>query len=102
MTDPPIIHTPIAKIAVSIGQSLTLVCQGHSLPKPKVTWLKKDSVLDLKSTKVSSQSTRVGFAFKDQLTIRDIQSSDIGTYSCVASNYLGNTSVSITLTTKGK
>ncbi|NXT65948.1 SHPS1 phosphatase, partial [Chaetops frenatus] len=85
------LHQPQNKVAVAVGQMLTLRCttSGNAEPGP-VKWLKgwgsgNKTIYDQKTKDPSSRVTRAVSKSNTDFTIhiRDFQPDDVGTYYCV-------------------
>lgn len=81
---PPEIEVERSWVHSGEGYEAQLVCIVHGEPSPNMMWY-QDSFL-LEPTERRSMETRGN---KHTLTIRDVQPSDFGNYSCVAENSLG-------------
>ncbi|KAM9114002.1 neurotrimin isoform 5-T6 [Pangshura tecta] len=80
-------------IGVPVGQKGILQCEASAVPAAEFQWYKDDKRLveGQKGVKVESK------AFFSRLTFFNVSEQDYGNYTCVASNKLGNTNVSIIL-----
>ncbi|XP_030394215.1 neurotrimin isoform X9 [Gopherus evgoodei] len=78
---------------VPVGQKGILQCEASAVPAAEFQWYKDDKRLveGQKGVKVESK------AFFSRLTFFNVSEQDYGNYTCVASNKLGNTNVSIIL-----
>ncbi|XP_074832814.1 neurotrimin isoform X5 [Carettochelys insculpta] len=78
---------------VPVGQKGILQCEASAVPAAEFQWYKDDKrlVQGQKGVKVESK------AFFSRLTFFNVSEQDYGNYTCVASNKLGNTNVSIIL-----
>lgn len=76
------------------GQSVELDCQAASSPPPEVVWLKNGRSVD--------GLERI-FVWEDfSLNVRNLQASDTGTYTCVATNPVGNATLDYKVTVQCK
>ena len=67
------------------GENVTLYCDAIGNPKPRISWTRNGSLIDI------SSNSRIRFSIdKKQLTIRNVSRTDSGEYRCVAKNSLGN------------
>ncbi|XP_050777678.1 neurotrimin isoform X9 [Gopherus flavomarginatus] len=78
---------------VPVGHKGILQCEASAVPAAEFQWYKDDKRLveGQKGVKVESK------AFFSRLTFFNVSEQDYGNYTCVASNKLGNTNVSIIL-----
>lgn len=65
-----------------------MLCRADSVPEPTITWRKKGSSEVL--------------TYGEQLHIVNANSSDDGSYTCTASNYLGQDTKEVTLNVQSK
>ena len=79
------------------GGSIQLSCEGSGYPTPTITWEKMGRPLRSENNVFINSGT-------GQLTIRDVTSSDTGTYSCVVANSEEKieTSTSVHVVPKGR
>ena len=79
------------------GGSIQLSCEGSGYPTPTITWEKMGRPLRSENNVFINTGT-------GQLTIRDVTSSDTGTYSCVVANSEEKieTSTSVQVVPKGR
>ncbi|NXD00381.1 TMIG1 protein, partial [Certhia familiaris] len=71
---------------VEEDKDVTLTCNSKSNPQAQSTWLKDNQSLTLQQSRHELYQTSEVF----QLSIRKVQKSDNGTYSCVVKSPLGN------------
>ncbi|XP_066603914.1 roundabout homolog 2-like isoform X2 [Prorops nasuta] len=86
---PPIIELGPANQTLPLKSVGTLPCRAVGTPIPKVQWHKDGVLIQLGS--------RITMASNGTLIISDLQASDAGLYTCIASSESGNTSWSATL-----
>lgn len=67
-------------------KDVTLTCNSKSNPQAQSTWLKDNQSLTLQQSRHELYQTSEVF----QLSIRKVQKSDNGTYTCVVESLLGN------------
>ena len=79
-------------IPVHFGDNVTLDCSTSSLPEATVTWSKTDS-----NGCFANFSKTSG----DRIVVDKTQPVDVGTYRCTASNALGSTIKTITISSSG-
>ncbi|XP_072165907.1 roundabout homolog 2-like [Diadema setosum] len=71
------------------GETITLVCAAEGEPQPSIRWIKKDgSMPEGRYTKLKDSSLR----------IRNAETSDTGTYVCIAQNDWGDRNVEVHVT----
>ncbi|XP_046817776.1 roundabout homolog 2-like isoform X2 [Vespa crabro] len=87
---PPIIELGPANQTLPVKSVATLPCRAVGTPTPKVHWHKDGVLIQL--------GNRITMANNGTLFIDDLQMSDSGLYTCIASSESGNTSWSATLT----
>lgn len=84
----PKVKKQLEDIVANVGDLIaTLSCDLEGHPDPQITWFKNDKELVIPSAKYqarSSDSLR-------ELTVKNIEESDAGCYSCRATNDLGTT-----------
>lgn len=90
----PEIHVDRSVIVTSLGAEEEISCNVHAYPKPSVTWMKEDKVLDKTDggLLMSSQHHR------HSLVLLSMDNSTVGRYYCVASNERGQATKSILVT----
>ncbi|XP_052745830.1 hemolin-like [Bicyclus anynana] len=71
--------------SVQPGQDVTLQCQVAGVPAPKVSWTHNTKTLTQNDRIHILQSTQGNFTVAD-LTIKNVQDSDIGYYGCMGQN----------------
>ena len=88
-TDPPsITYFPQSRYTVNETNNVTMVCRANGVPTPKIIWKKSGNSKEL--------------AYGEQFLIVDTSGSDDGTYTCTATNDLGQDSREITLNVQSK
>ena len=83
--------------------TVTFSCQATGEPVPNISWYFNDvmiNVSDVSKYNISNSSN--GTIVTSLLTIVNIQSSDVGTYVCMAENIIGADRSSGILTINGK
>ena len=83
-------YVPPRKVYVTPGQSIRLRCSATGYPQPTITWSR------------GAEGLPKGAYFSNgTLTIKDISDVDLGQYSCVVRNILGQKSYSLALAYRG-
>ncbi|CAF0944414.1 unnamed protein product [Rotaria sordida] len=88
----PIIETTYSKIAVEIGQSLTLTCHVIGQPKPNIIWKYNEQIIPCNEI-----INDICYLYFSKITIEDF-----GIYQCIAENLLGKEEWSYTIVSRGK
>ncbi|CAI5451947.1 unnamed protein product [Caenorhabditis angaria] len=84
---PPSIKKQLEDIVANVGDLIaTLSCDLEGNPSPKITWYKDDKELQVPSMKYDSFYNE-GLA---ELTVKNIEETDAGKYTCRATNDLGS------------
>ncbi|BFZ22584.1 hypothetical protein BsWGS_25623 [Bradybaena similaris] len=78
----------------TVGGEVIILCQPESAPPATITWLKDDREL----SEAEGAESRVTKLANGNLLLKGLQMTDTGTYTCVASNNMGNASSSGHLT----
>ena len=76
------------------GENVTFLCQTVGEPVPDIIWyFNNDVMLNVSDSKyiIHSRTVNVSIA-ENALTIYDVTSSDVGTYTCISSNEIGDVS----------
>ncbi|XP_033624343.1 neogenin-like isoform X5 [Asterias rubens] len=73
------------------GDTIFFTCDFDSVPPPQISWLKNGLVLELTEERVSARYTLFP---SGGLEIREVRSSDAGTYRCQGTNRLFSTRIS--------
>lgn len=85
---PTITYFPHNVSTVNETNNVSMVCRAESVPEPTITWIKK--------------GIREILAYGEQFQIVNTSSRDDGTYTCIASNYLGQDSREVILNIQSK
>ncbi|XP_076811093.1 roundabout homolog 2-like isoform X2 [Clavelina lepadiformis] len=83
-TPPPIIKRGPANATVTTGGSVLFECSSLSIPEPDISWYKDDKPVETGLDGVTQDSS-------GNLEIQDVKSSNVGLYTCQASNSHGTT-----------
>ena len=81
----------------------TFNCQATGEPVPSISWYFKGVMINLSNTsKYNVSNTKRDTTVTSLLTITNVQSSDVGTYTCQAENNIGIDQSSGILTVNSK
>lgn len=86
---PPIIELGPVNQTLPVNSIASLPCNAVGKPQPKINWYKDGQLLQL--------NKRIMMSNNGTLFINELQNSDAGMYSCIASSESGNTSWSAIL-----
>ena len=83
----PVIIEPVQGYTTSldIEDTLNITCKAKGNPSPNITWIKNSTREIVAASTTNSK----------QLTITPMKEEDFGVYSCIASNNLASTEVSV-------
>ena len=102
--DAPAVSSSFTRVAVDMNQTVSLDCRAHAVPTPQFMWFHQ--AIALKDTqghvKINNIKTPDGQGYRSILTLTEVKSTDLGSYVCVASNEVGNSSVDVDLTVKSE
>ena len=85
------------------GDTVSFTCQVASEPVPLIRWYFNGALVDDTNTaKYSISMMSFNTTTNSTLIIRNVQSSDVGTYTCNATNVVSTDTSSGTLTVNGK
>ncbi|CAL4176799.1 unnamed protein product, partial [Meganyctiphanes norvegica] len=88
----PIIHVPNQLIGSPYDHNITLECNVEASPNPVTFWQNEheEMIMSNEKYKVSDSTDRPGgYAVRMRLTIKSLKPSDIGSYTCVSKNSIG-------------
>ena len=89
------------EIVTEVSDSITnetypavVTCQATGEPAPNISWYFNGVMIDVSDTsKYMIMSTSINTTTEDKLTVYNITSSDVGTYTCNATNIIGRSLV---------
>ena len=85
------------------GDTVSFVCQAGGEPLPTISWYFNSVQLDqINTSKYMFTHEQSKNSFMNTLTIMDVQSSDVGTYTCNATNIVSTDSSSGVLSVNGE
>ncbi|XP_049301886.1 lachesin-like isoform X2 [Bactrocera dorsalis] len=93
---PPMIWIQNQLVGAASGQNITLECQSEAYPKSINYWTKNDTII-VPAEHFASETFERGYKITMRLTIKYVDTSDFGSYRCVAKNSLGDTDGTIKL-----
>ncbi|XP_011692202.1 PREDICTED: lachesin-like isoform X2 [Wasmannia auropunctata] len=94
----PLIKVTNQLVAAPVNSDVVLQCYVESSPKALNTWYRNNGVKLLQNEKYDiSEVTINDYAYQLNLTVRHLDKSDFGTYTCSAENAFGKTEGSIRL-----
>ncbi|XP_071520503.1 lachesin-like [Panulirus ornatus] len=82
----PTVHVPNQLVGTPLASDLFLSCKVEAYPKPITFWRKNNDFMILNGPKYKVSESTKSYHTNMSLVIRDVQDSDIGTYTCVARN----------------
>ena len=89
------INQNIADITKNESQSINFTCQTVGEPVPDISWYFNDVMINVSDNSskymIVSRSLNITTT-ENTLTVYNVTSSDVGTYTCNASNIIGNDS----------
>ena len=95
-TDAPVVTTTLSSPqSIPRGSTLTLSCDYESVPSPDITWLLNSSPLPSMDPRITSTESR------SELMLGALEESEGGTYTCSASNIVGDSSLDIEVIVQG-
>ena len=83
------------------GESASFTCQATGGPAPTISWYFNNTLL-ANGMKYTISETSSSTTISSTLTIMSVQSSDVGTYTCNATNVVSNDTSSGVLTVNGE
>ena len=92
---------PVADRDVVEGENFIVSCRASGNPTPSIKWFRDDQLLRGNQS-ISISQYRSGIFNSSQLTVIGFTSDNVGEYSCVATNNLGNHSRSFQVNELGK
>ena len=101
---PPVIQSKVMDRALNGGDTASFACQATGQPVPTISWYFSGSPVDEANTMkytISMMSLNTT-TIRNVLTIMNVQSSDVGTYTCNATNVVSSDTSSGVLTVNGK
>ena len=84
------------------GGSVSFTCQATSGPAPTISWYFNDTLLADGMRYTISETSVNTTTISSTLTIMSVESSDVGTYTCNATNVLSTDTSSGVLTVNGE
>ena len=85
------------------GDAVSFTCQANGEPLPTISWYFNSAPLDqINTSKYIFIDRQHEASVMGMLTIRNVQSTDVGTYTCNATNVVSSDISSAVLTVNGK
>ncbi|KAL5011901.1 hypothetical protein ScPMuIL_010452 [Solemya velum] len=78
---PPVVTVHIGELTVSAGTSILIPCEVYGDPTPDIKWYKDGNALTLSNSVIQNQ---------DGLYLSSVAADDSGTYTCKATNMVGD------------
>ncbi|XP_020290107.1 lachesin-like isoform X2 [Pseudomyrmex gracilis] len=92
----PMIFVPNQLVGAPVGTNVTIDCQTEAYPRAMNYWFLGDEMI-LSNEKYSTTFMESSYRTSMKLTIKNLTSSDFGSYRCISKNSLGETEGSIRL-----
>ena len=102
--DAPFLDVEVTDQMLNEGDTATFTCQSAGIPIPKISWYFNGAPVEKSFTiKYMISEVSLNHATKTStLTIMNVESSDIGIYTCYAVNFVNTVNSSGVLTVDGK
>ena len=84
------------------GETVSFICQVTSEPAPTIIWLLNEIIINYTKDKYDISQSSFDITIINTLTIINVQSSDVGTYTCNATNVVSSDTSSGVLTVNGE
>ena len=89
------ITNQVADMIENETNPVTFICQAFSQPAPFIIWYFDSAMINISSTmkysvSVSNSINETGTSVTSLLTIMNVQSTDVGTYTCYTENLIGS------------
>ena len=91
LTVVPVIIVDVKDQSQVKGYSVNFTCQATGEPVPTISWYFNDVPVNMSTDKhnISTMSVNVT-SINSRLIVKSVESSDVGTYTCKATNILSN------------
>ena len=99
-----IINPEVMDQAQNDGDTVSFTCQATGVPFPAISWYFNGASVNMSNTMkyTTSEVTLNTTTINNTLTITSVESSDVGTYTCNATNVVSSDTSSGVLTVNGK
>ncbi|XP_063912299.1 lachesin-like isoform X2 [Zophobas morio] len=91
----PKVQVQKALVGAPLLSNVKLKCDVEAFPNSNNYWVKEHDEVLLNGFKYTTQEKKSGYKVIMVLTIHNVSKTDIGTYSCVASNTMGKSEASV-------
>ena len=101
----PSINNSVKSEVTSHNENVSFLCQAVGEPVPDISWYFSDVIINVSdnSSKYMIMSRSLNITTTENtLTVYNVTSSDVGTYTCNSSNIIGNATSSGILTVTSK
>ena len=101
----PSIENPFSNEIINQSENIAFLCQAVGRPAPDISWYFNGVMINVSdnSSKYMIMSRSLNITTTENtLTVYNVTSPDAGTYTCNASNYIGNATTSGILTVTSK
>jgi hemicentin len=91
-TEPPVIHQQqfVEDLKVRVGGDVSLVCTTRGNPKPDIKWLHNGRIMEKGTNYVASNSLNDRSSVEEHtVSLQQVEITDAGKYTCLASNVAG-------------
>ena len=99
---PPSISLEVMNDARNEGESASLTCQATGRPVPTISWYFNNALLVNGAKYITFEASVNTTTISSTLTIMSVQSSDVGTYTCNATNVVSTDTSSGVLSVNGE
>jgi hypothetical protein len=90
--EPPVVHQQqfVEDLKVRVGDDVSLVCTARGQPMPDIKWLHNGHIVDKGIGSVVRSSVADRSSVEDHtLSLQQVEITDAGKYTCLASNVAG-------------
>jgi len=88
-SNPPAVAVGVTDQTQVEGYSVSFICQATGAPVPSISWYFNDVPVNMSTDKHNISTISVNLtSISSRLVVNSVQSSDVGTYTCKATNVL--------------